>query len=39
MWILCKIVYEMFEIDVMEFFISKFFMIKMNDEFFDVMCC
>lgn len=38
MWIFCKIVYEMLEIDVMDFFISKLLMIKINDEFFDVMC-
>lgn len=39
MWILCKIIYLMGEIDVMEFFINKLVMIKMNDDFFDMMKC
>lgn len=29
----------MLEIDVMEFLIDKFFMSKINDEFFDLMKC
>lgn len=37
MWILCKILYLMDEIFVIEFFIDKFKQIKINDEFFDLM--
>lgn len=39
MWILCKIIYLMGEIDVMEFFINKLVMIKINDDFFEMMKC
>lgn len=37
MWILRKIIYSMGEIDVMEFFINKLVMIKINDDFFEMM--